>query len=181
MSSPTRARITAAMAGTSCAAPLWAAFTALVNQQAIANGQAVVGFLNPALYTIGKGASYTQLFPRHHHRQQRHQHAISRRQRLRPLHWLGHTQWHQPDQCSCRRGWPLPSSRSARRPALTSTGSMGGPFSPANQTYTVSNTGGSNLNWTASNTATWLTLSANERHIGRWCQYQYHRFDQQRC
>ena len=48
--------------GTSCAAPLWAGFTALVNQQAAAAGQAPVGFLNPALYTIGKGASYTSDF-----------------------------------------------------------------------------------------------------------------------
>ena len=44
--------------GTSASAPLWAAFTALVNQQAAAFGQPPVGFLNPALYTIGLGAGY---------------------------------------------------------------------------------------------------------------------------
>ena len=44
--------------GTSCAAPLWAGFTALVNQQAAALGRAPAGFLNPAIYTIGKGANY---------------------------------------------------------------------------------------------------------------------------
>jgi uncharacterized repeat protein (TIGR01451 family) len=48
--------------GTSCAAPLWAGFTALINQQAAAAGQAAVGFLNPALYAIGKGANYTNAF-----------------------------------------------------------------------------------------------------------------------
>ena len=48
--------------GTSCAAPLWAAFTALINQQAAANSLAPVGFLNPAFYTIGKGANYTDCF-----------------------------------------------------------------------------------------------------------------------
>ena len=48
--------------GTSCAAPLWAAFTALVNQQAAANGAAPVGFLNPALYAIGKGPKYAYCF-----------------------------------------------------------------------------------------------------------------------
>ena len=52
----------ATFGGTSCAAPLWAGFTALVNQQAAAAGQATVGFLNPALYAIGKGASYTSNF-----------------------------------------------------------------------------------------------------------------------
>jgi subtilase family serine protease len=48
--------------GTSCAAPLWAAFTALVNQQAASNGVAAVGFLNPALYTIGNSAIYSNCF-----------------------------------------------------------------------------------------------------------------------
>jgi hypothetical protein len=45
--------------GTSCATPLWASLTALVNQQAAANGEPPVGFLNPALYAIGQGSSYT--------------------------------------------------------------------------------------------------------------------------
>jgi hypothetical protein len=48
--------------GTSCATPLWAGFTALVNQQAAQSGQATVGFLNPALYAIGKGANYGRCF-----------------------------------------------------------------------------------------------------------------------
>jgi hypothetical protein len=50
------------LGGTSCAAPLWAGFTALVNQQAAVAGLAPVGFLNPALYTIGKSADYTTAF-----------------------------------------------------------------------------------------------------------------------
>ncbi len=40
--------------GTSCAAPLWAGFTALVNQGAAANSQPPVGFLNPTLYSISQ-------------------------------------------------------------------------------------------------------------------------------
>ncbi len=49
--------------GTSCAAPLWAGFTALVNQQAALNGHAVVGFLNPALYAIAAdGQNYRNCF-----------------------------------------------------------------------------------------------------------------------
>jgi PKD repeat protein len=48
--------------GTSCAAPLWAAFIALVNQQAATNGAAPVGFLNPALYAIGNGPNYAYCF-----------------------------------------------------------------------------------------------------------------------
>ena len=48
--------------GTSCAAPLWAGFIALVNQQAAANAIPPVGFLNPTLYSIGNGANYTANF-----------------------------------------------------------------------------------------------------------------------
>lgn len=48
--------------GTSCSAPLWAGFAALVNQQAAAFGRAPVGFLNPALYRLGLGAGYSTNF-----------------------------------------------------------------------------------------------------------------------
>jgi uncharacterized repeat protein (TIGR01451 family) len=48
--------------GTSCAAPLWAGFTALVNQQATNNGHTAVGFLNPAIYVIASGTNYHACF-----------------------------------------------------------------------------------------------------------------------
>jgi subtilase family serine protease len=48
--------------GTSCAAPLWAGITALVNQQRTANSSGTVGFMNPQLYSVGGGASYTRDF-----------------------------------------------------------------------------------------------------------------------
>jgi alpha-tubulin suppressor-like RCC1 family protein/subtilase family serine protease len=48
--------------GTSCAAPLWAAFTALVNEQAAGNGRSPVGFVNPALYSLALGSSYSSDF-----------------------------------------------------------------------------------------------------------------------
>jgi kumamolisin len=44
--------------GTSFAAPMWAGYLALINQQAVANGHATLGFLNPSLYSIGVGSSY---------------------------------------------------------------------------------------------------------------------------
>ena len=46
------------LGGTSLAAPRWAAFIALVNQQATEAGEPTVGFLNPAIYRIGAGANY---------------------------------------------------------------------------------------------------------------------------
>jgi subtilase family serine protease len=48
--------------GTSFAAPRWAGFLALVNQQAVANGNPTLGFINPSVYSIGKGTSYTSDF-----------------------------------------------------------------------------------------------------------------------
>jgi Pro-kumamolisin, activation domain/Viral BACON domain len=44
------------LAGTSCSAPLWAGFMALVNQQAAQYGRPPVGFLNPAIYGLGQGS-----------------------------------------------------------------------------------------------------------------------------
>ncbi len=44
--------------GTSFAAPRWAGFMTLVNQQAVEANNPTVGFINPAIYTIGEGSSY---------------------------------------------------------------------------------------------------------------------------
>src|SRR5580692_5153323 len=48
--------------GTSFAAPRWAGFLALVNQQAVANGSATLGFINPAIYSLGGGPNYNNVF-----------------------------------------------------------------------------------------------------------------------
>ncbi len=44
--------------GTSFAAPQWAGYTALVNQQAVTDGESTVGFINPVIYPIGIGSNY---------------------------------------------------------------------------------------------------------------------------
>ena len=48
--------------GTSAAAPLWAGFIALVNQQAAVGAKPRLGFLNPLLYALGKGSRYSADF-----------------------------------------------------------------------------------------------------------------------
>jgi hypothetical protein len=48
--------------GTSFAAPMWAAYILLADQQAIANGNPMLGFINPAIYPLGVGSSYTSNF-----------------------------------------------------------------------------------------------------------------------
>jgi Pro-kumamolisin, activation domain/Putative Ig domain len=49
--------------GTSAAAPMWAGFAAVYNQDAVANGHARLGFANPTLYNL---ASTAQSFPPFH-------------------------------------------------------------------------------------------------------------------
>ncbi len=48
--------------GTSFAAPMWAGFMALINEQAVANGNPALGFVNPAIYSIGVGSGYGAAF-----------------------------------------------------------------------------------------------------------------------
>jgi hypothetical protein len=53
--------------GTSLASPRWAAFVALINQQAVANAStaganSTLGFLNPTIYSVGQGPSYSSVF-----------------------------------------------------------------------------------------------------------------------
>ena len=48
--------------GTSAGAPLWAGFTALVNQQRAAAGQAPIGLLNTPIYRIGASPAYSANF-----------------------------------------------------------------------------------------------------------------------
>ena len=144
--------------GTSCAAPLWAAFTALVNQQAAIDGQPAVGFLNPALYTLGNGGSYNSLF-----------HDIttgSNTWSASPTKFRAVTGY---DLCT---GWGTPAGQRlinalANPEPLNITplagfaaiGKAGGPFSVASQNFSLTNIGTSALTWSLSNTSTWLAVS----------------------
>jgi subtilase family serine protease len=48
--------------GTSFAAPMWAAYLALTNEQAATNGTAAPGFINPTIYPLALGSTYSMLF-----------------------------------------------------------------------------------------------------------------------
>jgi uncharacterized repeat protein (TIGR01451 family) len=48
--------------GTSASAPLWAGFTALINEQAAGLAKPPIGFINPAIYALGKSAGYSTNF-----------------------------------------------------------------------------------------------------------------------
>ena len=48
--------------GTSFAAPMWAGFVALVNQQLVSQGKATIGFLNPTIYAENITSAYSTDF-----------------------------------------------------------------------------------------------------------------------
>ena len=105
--------ITNALAGTSCSAPLWAGFIALVNQQAAAADRPTVGFINPAIYAIGTGTNYLADFNDITTGDNTNSSDTARVfccARLRPLYRLGHSGGTRTDQ---RSRWPARTFGSA--------------------------------------------------------------------
>jgi hypothetical protein len=147
--------------GTSCAAPLWAGLTALINQQATSSGRTNVGFLNPALYALGEGFAYNRTF-----------HDIT----------TGSNTWSDSpslfyaasgyDLCT---GWGTPVGQVLINAlsgvanwlgvlpgnGFTATGPYGGAFRPNTTTLTLTNSGSSPLAWSLVNTSSWLTASSS--------------------
>ncbi len=145
--------------GTSCASPLWAAFTALVNQQAAANGQPPVGFLNPALYLIGTELDYASDF-----------------QDITTGHneWIGSpaqfvavagydlcTGWGTPTGSNLVNVLARPLDTLRIRPVtgFTASGPVGGPFNITSQSYALSNAGTTTLSWSLLNPSAWLSAT----------------------
>ena len=149
--------------GTSCAAPLWAGFMALVNQQAVGSGKASAGFINPAIYTIAAGSSYAACF-----------HDVT----------TGNNTWPgSPNLFYATNGYDLctglgtPAGQSLIN-ALTgsatigsealvvaplsgaATGVAGGPFSITSGNFLLTNAGSSTLTWSLADTSAWLKISA---------------------
>ena len=125
--------------GTSFAAPLWAGFTALVNQQAAAAGQTPVGFLNPALYTIGKGANYATAF---HDTTTGNNFSRSSRSKFSAV--AGYdlcTGWGTPNGTNLINALTLP-------PTVDFTGTPTNGAAPLTVSFTNLSTGANSYNWT---------------------------------
>jgi hypothetical protein len=146
--------------GTSCAAPLWAGFMALVNQQAADISQPPAGFINPAIYALGASSNYTICF-----------NDITNGNNT----WSGSTNLYYAvpgyDLCT---GWGTPAGTNLANalagPAdalgvepftgFVATGASGGPFNGASQVFQLENNGAGPLDWSLINTSAWLTVSA---------------------
>ena len=154
--------------GTSAAAPLWAGFTALVNQQAADNGKPAVGFLNPAIYAIGNSANYASAF-----------HDITTgdntwTNQLAEDDIESSTNFYATNGYDLCTGWGTPNGQNLinllANPeplqiipigGFNALGFVGGPFSLTNETFSLTNTGTTSLNWSLANTSLWLNASSS--------------------
>jgi hypothetical protein len=145
--------------GTSCATPLWAGFIALANQQAVAGGKPVVGFVNPAIYSIAAGANYANCF-----------HDVTTGSNTWPSSPTLFFATNGYDLCTglgTPAGQNLINALVGSADALVisplagaATGLAGGPFTINSGDFVLSNSSSSALVWSLSNTSNWLTISA---------------------
>ena len=148
-------------AGTSASAPLWAGLAALANQQAAANGQPPIGFINPALYSIGKSSRYASTL---------HDTAVGNNTNTccgtnRFYACPGYdlcTGWGTPigsNLISALLAPPVPLSIMPAA-ALAFSGPFGGPFRPAAQAFVLTNDTNTPFDWTLTKTDVWLRASS---------------------
>jgi subtilase family serine protease len=145
--------------GTSVGAPLWAGFTALANQQAVAAGLPTIGFVNPALYHIGTNSGYAACFD---------DITVGNNTNNNVTQYLAVPGY---DLCT---GWGSPSGGSLII-ALTqpdgfqitpgrgavANGPVGGPFTLSTQALSLTNTGKPAFNWSLGSTSAWLNVSSS--------------------
>ena len=151
-----------AFVGTSASTPLWAGLTALMNEKLASTGNAPLGFLNPAIYALGKSGSYSSTF-----------HDITTGNNT----WSGSpNSFYAVQGYDLCTGWGTPIGQSFIT-ALTGPpdalrivpgtgfiayGPTGGPFGPIPTTYSLSNSGTTSLTWSFLNTPSWLSLSPGQ-------------------
>jgi hypothetical protein len=144
--------------GTSAAAPLWAGFTALVNQRAAVFGNGPVGFLNPAFYGIGAEAGYATNF-----------HDITTGNNTNSTSPNAYFAVAGYDLCT---GWGTPNGSNLINtlapsdtlvmlpvPGFVSSGPAGGPFSLTTESFLLTNEGPASLGWSLQSDAPWLSAS----------------------
>jgi len=147
--------------GTSCAAPAWAAFAALANQQAAAHSRPSVGFANPVIYATAKSASYLSDF-----------NDITTGNNFWAFSVNEFPAVPGYDLCT---GWGTPVGDNlidllagvgdalavAPGNGFVAFGPAGGAFTANSLTFSLTNSSTSSLNWSLVNTSSWLTASSS--------------------
>src|SRR5450759_1216983 len=150
-----------AVGGTSISAPLWAGFTALINQLALTNGEPAVGFINPVVYGMGKGSnalSYTSLF--HDITTGNNENSSSPTRFPAVAGYDLCTGWGTPTGGNLITALALPEPlRITPSGGVIITGPVCGPFSPATQSYSLTNNAGGSLSWSLVNTSSWFNVA----------------------
>jgi uncharacterized repeat protein (TIGR03803 family) len=144
--------------GTSCAAPLWAGYTALINQLALQHGEPLVGFINPAAYGLGQRGDYKQNF--HDITTGNNQRAGSGSRFPAVAGYDLCTGWGTPTGSNLLYSLGVPEPlRIAPESGMIFTGPAGGPFNATVQTFTLTNHAGPALDWSLACTSTWLNAT----------------------
>lgn len=149
--------------GTSCAAPLWAGFMALVNQQLAAttgNTANSVGFINPAIYELANESIYASVF-----------HDVT----------TGNNAWpSSPNAFYAVPGYDLctglgtPAGTNlinalvnpdplvvVSNGGFSAVGTLAKSFNISSETYYLTNTGNAAMTWSLMNTSSWLNVSSS--------------------
>lgn len=145
--------------GTSASAPLWAGLAALANQQAALSNQPPVGFINPALYAIGKSSSYLNSF--HDITTGNNTNDASNNKFFAVAGYDLCTGWGTASGSNLLTALSSPPKAMRITPAtdFVFSGPSGGPFVPAAQVYSLTNGSSASVNWSASTTAPWFSVS----------------------
>jgi subtilase family serine protease len=145
--------------GTSCATPLWAGFIALVNQQAAGTGRAVAGFINPAIYAIGKGqnSSYSYANCFHDTISGNNFWSSSPSQYAAAPGYDLCTGWGTPNGMNLINALAGPASTLSfsAQSSYAFSGPVGGPFVPATQTFSITNNSAAAVSWSLISTSAW--------------------------
>jgi hypothetical protein len=143
--------------GTSCAAPLWAGFTALANQQAAQLGQSPVGFINPTIYALNRGTNYALAF-----------HDITTGDNtgyFSPTNFFAVpgfdlcTGWGTPGGTNLINLLTTPDDLGVSPQSIFTSGMVGGPFQQTAWSLVLTNSGVASLDWALGPVPSLLTAS----------------------
>jgi hypothetical protein len=149
--------------GTSCAAPLWAGFMALVNQQlAATTGSSTnsVGFINPAIYELANESIYASVF-----------HDVTSGSNAWPTSPNAFYAVSGYDLCTglgTPAGTNLINALVSPDPLVvvsnggfSAVGTLARTFNISAETFYLTNAGNVALTWSLMNTSTWLNVSSS--------------------
>lgn len=152
---------TETVVGTSCSTQLWGGLAALMNELAVTNGEMTIGFINPAIYAIGKGSNgfiYNNLF--HDITNGNNEDASSPDRFVAVPGYDLCTGWGTPNGGALITAVGLPEPLQITPVGgVVFTGAAEGPFTPATQSLYLTNNGAGPLNWTLMNTSAWFTVA----------------------